>query len=98
MEVKSGQLRRRFTVDDYHRMAETGLIGPDERTELLDGEVVYQMPINSRHAGCVNLLNEILVSRLSGQAVVSIQNPVRLNALSEPQPDVAVLQPRADRF
>lgn len=92
------QVRRLFTVDDYYRMAETGTLGPDERTELLDGEVVYQMPINSRHAGCVNLLNEVLVSRLAGRAVIAIQNPVRLGRLSEPQPDIAVLVPRADRY
>lgn len=91
-------VRRLFTVDDYYHMAETGLIGADERTELLDGEVVYQMPINSRHAGCVNLLTEVMVSRLVGRAVIGIQNPVRLSELSEPQPGISVLAPRADRY
>jgi Uma2 family endonuclease len=92
------QFRRRFTVDDYYRMGESGLIGPDERTELLDGEVVHQMPINSRHAGCVKVLNEIFTSRLLGRAVVGVQDPVRLGAYSEPQPDISVLAPRADRY
>ena len=56
------------------------------------------MPINGRHAGCVNLLNEIMVSRLSGRAVIAVQNPVRLSPISEPQPYVAVLAPRPDRY
>jgi hypothetical protein len=57
-------VRRPFSVDDYHRMAETGLLGEDERTELLDGEVVVLMPISSRHAGCVNALCRWFVARL----------------------------------
>lgn len=90
--------RRPFTVAEYYQMAETGMLGPDERTELLDGEVVIQMPINSRHAGCVNLFNEVLLTLLTGRVVIAIQNPVRLGPFSEPQPDIAVLAPRVDRY
>ncbi|MEO8084460.1 MAG: Uma2 family endonuclease, partial [Ardenticatenales bacterium] len=91
-------VRRRITADDYHTMADVGLIGPDERTELLDGEVVTKMTINSLHAGCVNRLNGLLGALLAGRAIVSVQNPVRLDDHSEPEPDVAVLAPRDDFY
>lgn len=91
-------IRRPFTVDDYHRMAEVGLLTDDERTELLNGEVVYKMPISSRHAGCVVWLIQALTSRLPGKALVSAQNPIRLSDRSEPEPDVSVLRPRVDHY
>ncbi len=91
-------VRRPFTVDAYHRMAEVGVIGPDERTELLDGEVVDKMTISSRHAGCVNRLTSLLGRLVRGRAVVAVQNPIRLDDHSEPEPDVAVLRPRDDFY
>ena len=90
--------RRRFTVDDYYRMAEVGLLAQDERTELLDGEVVFKMPIGSRHAGCVNWLGRTLGKLLGDRAIVASQNPVRLDRYSEPEPDIAVLKPRPDDY
>jgi len=91
-------VRRRFTADDYDRMGETGMIAADERTELLDGEVVCQMPINARHAGCVNRLNRLLGGQVVDRAIVAVQNPVRLDPFSEPQPDVALLRLRDDSY
>lgn len=91
-------VRRRFSIDDYYRMAESGVIAPDERTELLDGQVVFQMTINSRHAGCVNRLNQRLSRQLIDRAIVAVQNPLRLGPYSEPQPDVALLRPREDSY
>jgi Uma2 family endonuclease len=79
-------------------MAVGGILGEDERVELLDGELVEMSPIGSRHAACVNRLNLLLVEALHGRAIVAVQNPVRLGAHSEPQPDVAVLRPRADYY
>jgi len=92
------RVRRLFTVDDYYRMAETGLIGPEEKTELLDGEVVYLMPIHPRHAGCVIDLTQALVAKLAGRSLVSAQNPIHLSEISEPQPDIAILHPRAGGY
>lgn len=89
---------RRFTVDEYYRMAEAGILAPGERVELIEGEIVAMAAIGSRHAGCVNSLNRLLVRGLDERAVVSVQNPVRLSDMSEPEPDVAVLRPRADRY
>lgn len=91
-------VRLRFTVDDYYRLGDIGVIGPDERTELLDGEVVYKIPINSRHSGCVVRLNRIFNRSMGDRALVSIQDPVRLNRFSEPEPDVAILNLRPDSY
>src|SRR5688500_13061796 len=87
--------RRRFTVDEYHRMAEVGIFHPDERVELIEGEIVQMAPIGPRHAGCVINLNQLFVTRLGGRAVVSPQNPVVILPRSEPQPDLVLLRPRA---
>lgn len=90
--------RRRFTVDDYHRMAEVGILTEDDRVELLDGEIVEMTPIGSDHAGHVKRLNALFTSRLGARIVMSVQDPVGLSRHSEPQPDVALLRPRADFY
>jgi Uma2 family endonuclease len=89
---------RRFTVDEYYRMAEAGILEPGERVELIEGKIVAMAAIGSRHAGCVNSLTRLLVGAVEDQALVAVQNPVRLSELSEPEPDVAVLRPRADQY
>ena len=86
--------RRRFTVEEYHRMAEAGIFQPDERVELIEGEIVQMAPIGPRHAGCVINVNRLFVTRLGDRAVVSPQNPVVIQPRSEPQPDVLLLRPR----
>lgn len=90
--------RRRFTVDEYHRMAEAGVLHEDDRVELLDGEVVLMSPIGPPHAACVNRLNHALTRRVGDDAIVSVQNPVRLDRHSEPQPDLLLLRPREDFY
>jgi Uma2 family endonuclease len=89
--------RRRFTVDEYYRMAEVGILTEDDRVELLDGEIVEMSPIGDRHAWCVDELTEMLVPLLKGRARVRVQNPVHLDAYSEPQPDLALLRRRKGR-
>ena len=90
--------RRLFTIDVYHRMADAGVLTEDDRVELLDGEIVQMTPIGSRHASVVDWLSRLLVERLGRRAHVRIQNPVILNDLSEPEPDVAVCELRDDRY
>jgi Uma2 family endonuclease len=90
MEVK----RRRFTVHDYHRMGEAGILHEDDRVELIEGELVEMTAIGTRHFSCVNRLNRLLVMNVGDEAIVSVQNPVRLNEYNEPQPDVTVIRPR----
>jgi Uma2 family endonuclease len=90
--------RYRFNVDEYHRMAEAGVLHGDHRVELLDGGVVVMSPIGDPHAACVNRLNRFLGARVGERAIVSVQNPVQLDEHSEPQPDVALLVPRDDFY
>lgn len=90
--------RHRFTVKEYHRMAEARIFTEDDRVELIDGEIVQTTPIGSPHAGCVNRLNRLFTSTLGDRAVVAIQNPIALGSHSEPQSDLVVLRPRADFY
>ena len=94
MAAQVERLRRPFTVDEYHRMADAGIFGPEERVELIDGEIIQMSPIGPGHAGCVINLNRLLITRLGDRAVVSPQNPVVIRPRSEPQPDMLVLRPR----
>ncbi len=89
--------RRKFTVDEYHLLARAGILKEDDRVELIDGEIVEMSPIGSRHAACVARLTEWAGS-LRGRAVVWVQNSVRLGDFAEPQPDLALLRPRADFY
>jgi Uma2 family endonuclease len=88
----------RFTVHDFHRMAQAGIFSEDDRVELLDGEIIEMTPIGSRHAACVARLTKILCHRLGETAIVWVQNPIRLDDRSEPQPDVVLLRPRPDFY
>jgi Uma2 family endonuclease len=90
--------RRWFTVGEYNRMAETGILTEDDRVELIEGEIVEMSPIGSRHAACVNRLNGLLIRQANQSFIVSVQNPIVINNYSEPEPDLAVLRSRADFY
>ena len=94
----TGPRRHRLTVADYYRMGETGILAPDARVELIDGEIVDMAPPGSLHAGIVDHLALLLGSTLAGRALVRVQNPLRLGEHSEPQPDVTVLRRRVDFY
>ena len=86
--------RYRFSVDAFARMGEAGVFTEDDRVELIDGEIRKMTPIGARHAGMVNRLTELLVTRLAGLATVIVQNPIRLDRRTEPQPDLVVARRR----
>ncbi|MCL6606879.1 MAG: Uma2 family endonuclease [Geminicoccaceae bacterium] len=89
----------RFTVDAYHKMAETGILGEDDRVELLDGEIVDMPPISAEHAGTVNLTLAAFARRVvHGRHLLSVQNPLRLDPWNEPVPDLLVLRWRQDAY
>ena len=85
-----------FTVADYYRMADAGLFHEDSRIELIQGQIIDMSPIGAPHVGMVNRLNRLLVPLVGARGIVSVQNPVRLDDGSEPQPDVTILHPRMD--
>jgi Uma2 family endonuclease len=95
VETSRQQLTRwRFTVHDYHRMGEAGILHEDDRVELIEGELVEMTAIGTRHFSCVNRLTRMLVMSVGDEAIVSVQNPVRLNEYTEPQPDLTVIRLR----
>jgi Uma2 family endonuclease len=87
-------LPKRFTVEQYHRMGNAGILGEDDRVELLDGEIVDMSPIGARHADCVDRANQAFSRRVGEAAIVRVQSPIQLDDHSEPEPDLALLKPR----
>ena len=92
------QQRRWFTVDDFYKMADSGILARGERVELIEGEIIEMSPVGSRHAASVKRLIQFLSAALGDRAVLGAQDPVRLDDFSEPEPDVSVLRPRADFY
>ena len=95
MVVDVERARRLFTVEEYTRMSEVGILKPTDRVELIRGEIVEMSAPGRRHIAFVNNLNQLLVIRLAGRAIVSVQNPVIVANDSEPQPDLAVLRQKS---
>lgn len=93
-----GVAKRLFTVDEYYQMSRAGILCEDDRVELIEGEVAEMTPIGRRHAACVDRLNRLFSRQVGEHAIVRVQNPVRLSKYSEPQPDLALLQPRPDFY
>src|SRR5690606_9812218 len=85
---------RRFTVDEYHRMADVGILTEDDQVELLDGEIIPMSPIGTEHAACVDNLSQWLFERLQRRGIVRVQGPLRLDHCTEPVPDITVLRLR----
>ena len=90
--------KHRITVDEYYRMAEVGVLAPDARVELIEGEIIDMAPMGSDHASVVEQLTALLVDAVRGQALVRPQTPVRLSRSTEPEPDFALLKPRPDHY
>ncbi len=86
---------RLFSQDEYHRMAETGILAIDERVELLEGQIILMAAKNPPHSATNLCAAEYLRTLLVGLALIRIQDPIDLNPFSEPEPDIAVV--RIDR-
>ncbi len=84
--------RNRLSVAEYRRLGEAGILGEDDRVELLEGQLVAMSPIGSRHALAVDMLMNLLIPAVAGQASARVQNPVTLDGATEPQPDIAVVR------
>ncbi|MEH2404514.1 Uma2 family endonuclease [Nostoc sp.] len=83
---------RLWTVEEYHRMAEARIFGADERVELLEGKIIWMIAKGTAHRSAVGRTDYLLKNRLANRAWVSIQDPVKLNERSEPEPDIAVVK------
>ena len=91
-------VKRLINVEEYYKMAEVGILKPDDRVELINGEIFEMSPIGSRHAAIVNKLAGLLNELFKGKAVIGVQVPVRINYNNEPEPDIALLQYRPDYY
>jgi Uma2 family endonuclease len=96
--VRAELPKKLFTVDEYYRMAEVGILDPDARLELLEGEIVEMSPVGVRHVACVNRANALFGKYFGDRVIVSVQNPVQLSEYTEPQPDLVMLKPRKDYY
>jgi Uma2 family endonuclease len=90
--------RRKFSISDYHRMAETGILAENERIELIAGDIVTMIPVGSQHTSCVKSLKQLFTTMLIDTVVVWVQNPICLGEYSEPEPDIALLKLRPDLY
>jgi Uma2 family endonuclease len=98
MAIQTVQVQRKlFSVDEYEHLIHAGIFAEDDRWELIAGEIVATSPIGSAHAGVVKRLDHTLSTQLGHRALISVQDPIRLPD-SEPQPDLALLVPRADFY
>lgn len=87
-----------FDVAAYERLAAVGILREDARVELIDGQVVEMSPIGDRHANCVRRLIRAFAARVADVAIIDVQNTLVLGQHDAPQPDLAVLKPRADVY
>lgn len=91
-------IRHQFTVAEFLRMAEVGLLAEDDRVELIHGEIIRMSPINVAHASTVSRLLAILHEALGKRVILNVQNPIQLDDKTLPQPDIALLHPREDFY
>ncbi len=90
--------KHRLSVTDYRRMGEAGILREDARVELIEGEIIDMSPIGSTHSGTLKRLIQLFHLAVGQSAVLSIQDPIVLGTHCEPQPDLALLRPRADVY
>jgi Uma2 family endonuclease len=81
---------RPISVEEYHRMGETGILGPDERVQLVNGRIIEMPPIGPRHASRVSRLRRLFAARFEDRVTVREQQPLTLDSTSEPEPDIVI--------
>lgn len=96
--IPAAPARRPITVEAFHRMGEAGILAPGERVELVDGEIIDMSPIGALHAAIVDAIVRYFGRQAGDAVVVRCQNPLGLDDLNEPEPDVAILRPRDDMY
>ena len=90
--------KKLFTVDEYYKMAEAGILREDDRTELIEGEILQMSAMGFRHSACTARATHFFTPRLNGKAIVRVQLPLTLNELNEPEPDLSILEYRKDFY
>jgi Uma2 family endonuclease len=91
-------IRRPFSVEEYERMVEVGILGKEDRVELIEGEILEMSPIGNRHMACVDRTATLLLPPLLGHSIVRVQGAIRLGDYNKPQPDLILLRHRKDFY
>lgn len=91
-------IRHRFTRSEYHRMAQTGILAPEARVELIDGDIIEMSPIGRRHLAAVDRATRLFVRGVGDEAIVRVQGSIALGDNGEPEPDLTVLRFRPDFY
>lgn len=91
-------MKRLFTVEQYHRMIEAGILQEGDRVELIRGEIVEKAAITAKHAAGVRRLNRLFYDKFGDRVLITPQNPVEIDEHSEPEPDMELVQPRKDFY
>jgi len=88
----------KFTTAEYQLMGKAGILHPEARVELINGEIIVMSPTGLKHSVVINRLTRFLVKKIDEAGIVSVQNPFRIPDYSEPQPDILILRPRDDFY
>lgn len=95
---RQGPETRKFTVAEYYRMADAGILSPEERVQLIEGEIIVMPPMGPGHAGEITRSNRLLGRLAADRFLVCSQTPLHLDDGCEPEPDVMLVRPRADCY
>lgn len=98
MNLQPQPIRLRFTVDDFYKMTELGMLKDYEKSEIIKGELIEKMPIGEKHSAVVEKLVETLSDKLGKSVSLRNQQPIKFSDYDEPQPDLAILQRRDDFY
>ena len=90
--------KRLFTVHDYHRMGEAGILSSKDRVELIRGEILAMSPIGPPHSAAVDRSLRAMVNATGERAIVRVQGSVELDEYTQPQPDIVLLRPKEDFY
>ncbi|MEQ1559809.1 MAG: Uma2 family endonuclease [Methyloglobulus sp.] len=92
-------VRKHLTdIHEWQKLGEANIFPPESRIELINGEILDMAPIGFNHAGHLKRLNNLLTLLVAGKAIVSVQDPLQLGDLSEPEPDFMLLKPNPDFY
>jgi Uma2 family endonuclease len=89
---------RLFTAEEYQRLADIGVLGEDDRVELIEGRIVKMAPKNIKHAMATKRVNRYFTRLLGDHVVVGVQDPILLNDYSEPEPDIVLAAPPEEQY
>ena len=93
-----GVTKHLTNLAEWQKMGESGIFNPESRLELINGEILEMSPIGSNHSGHINRLNKLFSKLIPDDVITSVQNPLQLNDLSEPEPDFMLLRPEPEFY